>query len=127
MQETLGYAMRNYYRNTLSERFQLARGPQPEKVIDNNSSHIRQPASRCGGVHVMNSLPSKFYAGRVELEGVTCSRLAEKSQMPDLIVTPMASVVRSAIIMGSKVNGLAAESAALVDQRLVLLDSHDDN
>lgn len=44
-----------------------------------------------------------------------------------LIGTPMASIIRSAIVMGSKVNSLAAKSAAVVDQRLVFLDSHGDN
>lgn len=38
----------------------------------------------------------------------------------------MASIVRSAIIMCSEVDGLAAKGAAVVDQRLVFLDSHGD-
>ncbi len=42
----------------------------------------------------------------------------------DLIGTPMASIVRSAIVMGSEVDGLAAKGAAVVDQRLMLLNSH---
>lgn len=42
----------------------------------------------------------------------------------DLIGTSMASIARSAVVMGAEVDGLAAKGAAVVDQRLVLLDSH---
>jgi hypothetical protein len=39
----------------------------------------------------------------------------------------MAGIARSAIIVGSEVNGFAAERAAVVDERLVLLNSHGDS
>lgn len=43
-----------------------------------------------------------------------------------LIGTPRAGVVAAAVIMGSEVDCLAAERAALVDERLIFLDAHGD-
>lgn len=36
----------------------------------------------------------------------------------------MAVVVTSTVVVGAKIDGLAAEGAAVVDERLVLLDAH---
>jgi hypothetical protein len=43
------------------------------------------------------------------------ARVCLRTAWSDLIGTPMASIVRSAIVMGSEVDGLAAKGAAVVD------------
>lgn len=43
-----------------------------------------------------------------------------------LIGTPRAGVVVTAVVVGAKVNCLAAKCAAVVDKRLMLLDAHCD-
>jgi hypothetical protein len=43
-----------------------------------------------------------------------------------LVGAAVAGVAAAAVVVSAKVDGLAAESAAVVDERLVLLDGHGD-
>lgn len=43
-----------------------------------------------------------------------------------LVGAAVAGVAATAVVVSAKVDGLAAESAAVVDERLVLLDGHGD-
>ncbi|KAI1104108.1 hypothetical protein F4804DRAFT_332671 [Jackrogersella minutella] len=51
--------------------------------------------------------------------------IREKGKGP-LIGTPWAGIVVTAVIVSAEVDCLAAECAALVDERLILLDAHGD-
>ncbi|KAI0120389.1 hypothetical protein F4776DRAFT_665866 [Hypoxylon sp. NC0597] len=50
--------------------------------------------------------------------------LASEGRAGPLIGTPWAGIVVTAIVVGAEVDCLAAERAALVDERLILLDAH---
>lgn len=47
-------------------------------------------------------------------------------RVDDLVGTPWTCVIRSAVVVGAKVDCLAAKGAAVVDKRLMLLDGHGD-
>ncbi|OTA93702.1 hypothetical protein M434DRAFT_30695 [Hypoxylon sp. CO27-5] len=51
--------------------------------------------------------------------------LASDGRVSPLIGTPRAGIVVTAVVVGAEVDCLAAERAALVDERLILLDAHD--
>ncbi|KAI1393972.1 uncharacterized protein F4822DRAFT_424429 [Hypoxylon trugodes] len=52
--------------------------------------------------------------------------LASEGRTRLLIGTPWASIVVTAVVVGAEVDRLAAKRAALVDERLILLDAHGD-